>query len=108
MSFFIFLELKHTLYNSIGIQRSPDENDKMIKFSQINSLTQMSVHKGCYCGFILSFSSTDKKTLVETEDTYFINIKDFNRFLVDSEKKSINKTDVVLYNGIRLEQEKKE
>lgn len=101
--YLFFLELKHTSYKAIGIQRDLNEPDKMIKAHQINSLTQMSLHEKCVCGLVLSFLSEE----TGEEDTWFLNIKDFNKFLTNSDKKSINKTDIVIYNGIKIESTKK-
>ena len=97
------LELKSSCYSSIGIQRSPKEPEKMIKFHQINSLVQASTKEGVYAGFVLNFR--DDETL--EEETYFLRIKDFCDFLIENDKKSINKTDVKKYNGILVEQKKK-
>ena len=96
-----FLELKSTEYSSISIQRLPTgPKDKMIKAHQINSLTQFSLCDGAICGFIFNFREKDSYE----ETTYFLNIKDFNTFLCESDKKSINKLDIVQYGGIVLKQ----
>ena len=41
----------------------------------------------------------------EREFTYALNIEDFYRFLQDTEKKSINKLDVVQYGGCIIQQQ---
>ena len=99
-----FLELKSTEYNAISIQRLPtDPKDKMIKAHQINSLVQLSQAYGAISGFVFNFR---KKEDLD-EDTYFMFIDDFSNFLVKTDKKSINKLDVVQYGGIKLDQKLK-
>ena len=95
------LELKSTCYSSISIQRLPEEKNKMIKLHQINSLTQSSLHEGVYAGFIFNFRDEED---INNDDTYYMSIQDFNNFLVERDKKSINKLDVVQYGGIKLSQ----
>lgn len=98
------LELKSTGYSSISIQRNPEEKNKMIKLHQINSLTQSSLHEGVFAGFIFNFRDDED---INNNYTYFMFISDFNTFLVERDKKSINKLDVVQYGGIRLDQKLK-
>ena len=97
------LELKSTEYNSIPIQRIPTEEPKMIKAHQINSLIKYSEYKGVNCGFVLNFREKDSLE----EETYYISIQNFSNFLVERDKKSINKLDVVQYGGIKVEQQLK-
>ena len=98
------LELKSTGYNSISIQRLPEEKNKMIKLHQINSLTRSSLHDGVCAGFIFNFRNEED---INDDDTYYMAIEDFNTFLVESDKHSINKVDVVQYGGVRLTQKLK-
>ena len=99
----IALELKSTKFSSMGIQREKSDPESMIKYHQIHSLTQMSQYEGLWAGFLLNFrtESTGK------EETYFLDIEGFNEFLKGNLKKSINIGDILLYGGIKLEQEKK-
>ena len=97
------LELKSTELNGIGIQRTPDEDPKMIKAHQINSLIKYSQYKDVYTGFILNFR--DKETV--EEDTYYMSIENFSNFLCDTGKKSINKLNVIQYGGIKIDQKLK-
>lgn len=97
-----FLELKSTIYNSISIQNNPEES-KMIKLHQINSLKDLSLTKGVYSGFIFNFK--DKETI--EEDTYYLSIENFLRFLNETGKKSISKLNVVQYGGIKINQKLK-
>lgn len=96
-----FLELKRTKYNSLSIQRTEDEDEKnkMLKLHQMNSLNHLSNYEGSYAGFIINFQPDD-----EEEETYFLSVQNLLRFLCDSEKKTINKMDIILYGGIKLEQ----
>ena len=96
-------ELKSSAYNGIGIQRKPEEPEKMIKSHQINSLVQASLHEGVYAGFIFNFRNDE----TNEEETYYLSIKNFCDFLIESDKKSINKNDVKKYHGILIEQKKK-
>ena len=95
------LELKSTCYSSISIQRLPEEKNKMIKLHQINSLTQSSLHEGVYAGFIFNFRDDED---IDNNDTYYMPIGRFNDFLVERDKHSINKLDIVQYGGIKLSQ----
>lgn len=95
------LELKSTKYKSISIQTDFDENGKMIKLHQINSLTQSSLKEGVFSGFIFNFRDEEN---INNSSTYYLSIEKFNDFLTESGKKSINKLDVIQYNGIKLDQ----
>ena len=94
------LELKSTHLKSIGIQREPKDNG-MIKLHQINSLLHFRQYEGVISGFILNYRDDEN---IRNEKTYFLDIIDFNKFLCDSEKKSINQNDVILYNGLLINQ----
>lgn len=94
-----FMELKSTEYNSISIQENIEE-EKMIKLHQINSLTNLSLHEGVFAGFVLNFR--EKENL--EEDTYFLSIQNFLKFKEATQKKSINKLDVVQYGGVKINQ----
>lgn len=92
------IECKSTGYTSIGIQRTPEEPEKMIKAKQIKSLIDLSLYEGIKAGFVLNFRD-DNSNL---EDTYYISIEDFNIFLDETQKKSINRTDCEL-RAIRVD-----
>lgn len=76
----------------------------MIKMHQINSLSNFSLFNGINAGFVLNFRD---ESVEDNNETYFLPIQNFNNFLVESGKKSINKKDVVTYGGILVEQNKK-
>lgn len=101
--FFIFkfprlycFELKSTIGKSMSFWTNGDENKKMIKKHQIEGLTKASQFDGIVAGFILNWR--------ENNNTYFLNIKDFNRFVKESEKKTLNENDIIQYNGVLLKQ----
>lgn len=94
-NFFPF-ELKSTKGTSFSIQKEKTEKSKMIKLSQIEGLTKASKHEGIFAGFVINFR--------DTEHTYWLNIKDFNIFNEQTEKKSINEVDVIKHSGILVPQ----
>jgi recombination protein U len=96
--FFPF-ELKSTQSTSFSIQMEKMEKGKDIKLHQIQGLTIASEYEGICAGFILDFRKSD--------NTYFLNIKEFNKFLARSDKKSINEKDVFDIGGILIEKKLK-
>lgn len=99
------LELKSTAYDSFSIQKSEKEPDKMIKWHQIQELTKASLYKGIHAGFVFNFRNEKDQSC--EEETYYLPIKNFCDFLVENQKKSINKKEVQKYGGIKIEQKKK-
>lgn len=98
------IECKSTEYNSFSIQRLPEEKNKMIKLHQINSLVQFSQYKKVFPCFIFNFRENKKRG---TNDiSYLLAINKFSDFLVDNDKKSINKLDIIQYGGIIIEQKR--
>ena len=86
------LELKSTEKKYMTIER--DGNRGMIKKHQYEQMFQkIGEHERAM--LVLQF---------ERENTYGLMIEDFMRFLSESDKKSINKLDVVQYGGIIIEQ----
>lgn len=92
------IECKSTKYTSISIDLTGKENNKMIKLHQIISLKELADYEGIYSGFLLNFRD-DEQNL---DDTYYISIENFLKFLQETNKKSINKTDCDL-RAIRVE-----
>ena len=90
------LELKSNKSKSISIQFNKREKGKDIKLHQIEGLTKASQNKGVRSGFILNYRNTN--------NTYFLDINDFNEFLATSNKKSINENDVSK-KGVLIPQE---
>ena len=93
------LELKNTKGKNFSFQRDPKLPDGMIHYHQINSLVNMGLYKGVISAFILNFRNEDT---IE-ERTFFLSIDDFSRFMVESDKRSINMNDVIEYGGIEIE-----
>lgn len=91
-------ELKSTQGTSFSIQAKKEESGKNIKLNQIDGLTNASKFQGVYSGFILNFRSNQNHT-------YWLNIIDFNRFNITTDKKSINEKDVKDFNGIEIRNE---
>ena len=100
------LELKSTCYNSISIQREEKEATKMIKLHQIKSLVEFNHFNGVFPGFLLNFREEDDNHNIVDEITYWLSIDNFSNFYCDSTKSSINKLDVINYNGIIVESKK--
>ena len=97
---FLFpMELKSTESTSISIQRNKEEKGKMIKINQINGLSESNKYNGVFAGFVFDFRSTT--------NTYWLSIDNFNLFLYENDKKSINEKDIIKYKGIKIEKEKK-
>jgi recombination protein U len=93
-------ELKSTKGTSFSIQRDKEEKGKDIKLNQIKGLTKAGTHPEIYAGFYLNFRSNHNHT-------YWLNIKDFNKFNETTEKKSINEKDVIKFSGIEIKSELK-
>jgi penicillin-binding protein-related factor A (putative recombinase) len=97
-NFFPF-ELKSNQGTSFSIQHAKEEKGKDIKLHQIEGLTRASQYEGVYAGFVLNFR--------KTEHTYWLDVREFNKYNEQTEKKSINEDDVIKYKGILIPQEKK-
>lgn len=95
------LELKSTKSLAFTVQMSDDEPKKMIKYHQIKSLTELSEYPNVVSGFLFNFR--DEKE--NTEECYFMFITDFNAMMIDIDKKSCNKTDIIEHGAIPVEGE---
>jgi len=84
------MELKSTK----GTSYSFTGKTPMIKKHQIEELTKAINYKGIVAGFVFNMRSVAK--------TYFLHIEDFNRFMVETEKKSINEKDIKNYGAIEV------
>ena len=82
-------ELKSTKSTSISLS--------MIRDNQIEELTKSGKHN-LVAGFIVNFRN-------ENNDTYFIEIFDFNQMISEINKKSFNQSDLRKYNAIYIESE---
>ena len=94
---FFALELKSNGGTSFSFSRNDKlEKGKDIKYSQISSLIEADCYPGTVAGLILNFRKYDA--------TYFVRITDFCRFKMGTEKKSINREDVLGLNQILIPQ----
>jgi recombination protein U len=96
---FFPLELKSNQGTSFSIQKEKEEKGKDIKLHQIEGLTKASQYPDSYAGLLLNFR--------KTEHTYWLNIKNFNKFNESNAKKSINENDVIKYGGLLVPQKLK-
>ena len=97
---FLFpLELKSTSSKSISIQTKKEEKGKMIKINQIEGLFKSNKYENIFSGFLFDFR--------ESEKTFWMGINDFLKFQEENNKKSINEKDIIKYNAIEVEKEKK-
>ena len=100
------LELKNTKGKNFSFQRDPKLPDGMIHYHQINSLVNMGLYKGVISGFVFNFRWGEDDKL-PVEKTFFLSIDDFSRFMVESDKRSINMKEVIEYGGIEIESNRK-
>lgn len=101
---FYALELKSTKYKSISFQTDKnDDSSKMLKYHQIQSLTEMSKYDGIISGLILNFR--DEKN--DCQRTYFISIDNFNKMRESINKTSCNELDILTNHGVKIYGEKK-
>lgn len=100
-----FLELKSSQYSSISFEREEHEK-KMIHLSQIQSLSNLVLYNKVRAGLLLNFRSEEEGE-VYTEETYYMSIENFNDFLCNTDKKSVNKNDILMYGGFEIESQKK-
>ena len=80
------LENKTVEGKSISFEREKNDN-AVIHYHQIQGLNQYNKFEGVICGFIIFFR--------EIETTVFLPINSFNNIVIDSEKKSLNYSDIV-------------
>ena len=94
---FFALELKSNGGTSFSFSRNDKlEKSKDIKDSQIMSLVEAERYHGTVAGLVLNFR--------KYEETYFVRISDFYKFRNGTEKKSINREDVLSLNPILITQ----
>ena len=95
------LELKSTAQKYLTYhtceQDEKDGKSAMIMWHQIEGLTKASEYDNCIAGFFFNFRLDSGEQLL-----YFMNIKDFNRFRMGTNKKSLNILDVSLNGGIKI------
>lgn len=100
------LELKTTSNKYLTYHTcEQDEKDKKIaniQWHQIDGLTKASEYDNVIAGFMFNFRLDNGEQLL-----YFLNIKDFNKFRKNTNKKSLNIIDISLNGGIKINGEKK-
>lgn len=99
------LELKTTKYKSISFEdiNCDEEQNKMVHKHQILGLLKMSKYDGVFPSFIFNFR--DEKN--DMERTYLQDIKSFVYMTGIIGKSSFNEIDLLKYNAIRIDGEKK-
>lgn len=99
------LELKTTSQKYLTYHTcEEDEKEKKtanIKWHQITGLTEVSEYDNCIAGFMFNFRLDNGEQLL-----YFMNIKDFNRFRNNTDKRSLNILDISLNGGVKIKGEK--
>lgn len=95
------LELKSTSQKYLSYHAcEQDEKDKKsanIQWHQIDGLTKAAEFDNVVAGFLCNFRLNNGEQLL-----YFLDIKNFNKFRKDTNKRSINIMDVVLNGGIKI------
>lgn len=94
--YFFPMELKSTKGTSFSFEKDGSGNgNKLIKLNQIHGLEEVGQFKNVYAGFIFNFRNTN--------NTYYLNIKNFMDFYNNTSKFSINEKDVIEYNGVLVD-----
>ena len=92
------LELKSVSKKYISYQANQDDDSNaIIKWHQIEGLMNASTYLNVIAGFLINFRLDNGEQFL-----YFLNIKDFNKFIKSTNKKSLNIMDIVLYGGIKI------
>ena len=99
------LELKTTSQKYLSYHTSAeDEKEKKganIQWHQIEGLTAASEYDNCIAGFMFNFRLDNGEQFL-----YFMNIKDFNKFRMSTNKRSLNIMDISLNGGVKIRGEK--
>lgn len=91
-------ELKTTSQKYLSYQTSRDDDKSaMIQWHQIDGLTRASEFENVRAGFLLNFRLDNGEQLL-----YFLDIKDFNKFKQNTNKRSMNIMDISLSGGIKI------
>lgn len=103
--YLFFIEAKSTKSVSMGFEIDPLAGDNaMIKAHQIKSLTEMCKIDGIFCGLVLNFRDEEN---LDNNITYYLPIENFNEFVNETTKKSINKLDVATHEAVKVKQQRK-
>ena len=99
------LELKSSSQKYLTYHTCKEDEKKKksanIKWHQIEGLTEASEYDNCTAGFMFNFKLDNGEQLL-----YFMNIKDFNRYRLSTNKKSLNILDISLNGGVKISGEK--
>ena len=101
------VECKSTKFKSMSYETEEEyeynkaskiKSNRMIKYHQIQSLTNFSKFKNIVSGLFLNFRDDDKNF----QRTYFLNIKDYNLMVQTLGKKSIDEIDILRHNAVKI------
>lgn len=99
------LELKTTSQKHLTYHTCEEDEKKKksanIQWHQITGLTEASKYDSCIAGFMFNFRLDNGEQLL-----YFMNIKDFNKLRLSTNKKSLNILDISLNGGVKINGEK--
>ena len=99
------LELKSSSQKYLTYHTCEEDEKKKksanIKWHQIEGLTEASEYDNCIAGFMFNFRLDNGEQFL-----YFMNIKDFNRYRLSTNKKSLNILDISLNGGVKISGEK--
>ncbi len=103
--YIFFLEMKSTRYKSMSFEREEDDNG-MIHLTQIRSLSNIILYEPVRAGFVFNFRIEDDYEPY-SEETFYMSIQNFNTFYCSTDKKSINKKDILSNGGFLVDAKKK-
>ena len=92
------IELKSVAGTSISFEREKGDNG-VIHFYQVENLKNFSEYKNIISGFLVDFRGSD--------NTYFLNIKEWDDLINSIDKKSFNETDLLKFaNPVLIDKKK--
>lgn len=97
-------ELKSTAQNRMSFEtKANSAKQAMIHYHQIEGLRDASMYNNVCAGFVFNFRNDEKNT----EITYYQSIEDFDNMVKNINKYSFNILDLLQYNPIKIDSEKK-
>ena len=92
------IELKSVAGTSISFEREKEDKG-VIHFYQVENLKNFSEYKNVISGFLVDFRGSD--------NTYFLNIKEWDALINSIDKKSFNETDLLKFaNPVLIDKKK--
>ena len=92
------IELKSVAGTSISFEREKEDKG-VIHFYQVENLKNFSEYKNVVSGFLVDFRGSD--------NTYFLNIKEWDALINSIDKKSFNETDLLKFaNPVLIDKKK--